>query len=336
MTKLLSLRVVWTAAVAALVACGGRSPLASHDAAPGDASASSGGGDLLVRGDAQGPMNGDGARDGGDATIDATIDATADAVIDATTDALTDAAPPTPLDLPGIVLWLDADDGIQGAGTDQMTWTDRSMYQHVFVAQSADGQMPTLSRLNGHRVVRFSGRNRFISEYAPSAAQQEALSLGRDYVVAMLFLLEHEATRESILTTAMLPWIASPPQGTVPPISPATFAIELQMDSSLSFRIGAASLHVEGSVVRSAQLMIMSTVGGNQLRVRANGQVQTASTQAVPDPEYGDYAPVFLGAWDFDTPGFAGIVAEMIIVRGPADQATEQALEKYLKAKFSL
>lgn len=328
MTKLLSLRVALAAAIAALGACGGRSPLGSHDAAPGDVS--SGGGDLLVRGDAEGPIDGDAA--GGDAVIDAT----ADAVIDATTDAVTDAAPSSPLDLPGIVLWLDPDVGIQGAGTDQMTWTDRSVYQHVFVAQPADGEMPTLSRLNGHRAVRFNGRNRFISEYAPSAAQQEALSLGRDYTVAMLFLLEHEANRESILTTAMLPWIASPSQPIVPPISPATFVIELQQDSSLLFRIGAATLHVEGSVALSAQLMIMSTVGGNQLRVRANGQVQTASTQAVPDPQYGDYAPVFLGAWDFDTLGFAGIVAEMIIVRGPADQATEQALEKYLKAKFSL
>lgn len=330
MTKVLTLRGLLAATVALSAACGGRSSLtgkdgASNDGAPSDAG--TGGGDVLMRGDGGLDVSGDGRAAGADAMSGA---------VDAMTVPVIDAGPPSALNLPGIVVWLDADTGIEGEGTDHMTWTDRSPFQHVFVAQASGAEMPTLSRVNGHRAVRFNGHNRFISEQVPSAAQERALALGQDFTVAMAFLTEHQATGDAILTTAMLPWIDAHelPVVLLPP-SPPTFSIVLQADSALSFQAGETRLKETGDFVPSFELMILSTAGGNQLRVRLNDQVQTLSNGAVPDPAYGDYAPVFLGAWDFDSFGFQGIVAEMIIVRGAAaDPATEQALADYFKAKF--
>ena len=316
MIKIMILRVVWALATAALAGCG-RAALASNDGAAADTSM--GGTDALVRGDTVPSVNGDGAMGGGDAGIEAA----------------TDAAQPSPLDLPGIVVWLDADVGIEGAGSDRMTWTDRSAYRHVFMAQSAEAEMPALSRLNGHRAVRFNGRNRFISEQAPSVAQQDALSLGRDFIIAMVLLPEQAVTRDSILAIAALPWIGSPPV-VLGPLSAPTFLIKFQADPALSFQADAAGLRLGGDFVLSSQRLIMSTVDGKQIRVRLNGQLQAGTPQQVSDPSDGAYAPIYLGSWDFDTFGYQGIVAEMIVVRGPADEATEKALDDYFKMKFSI
>jgi hypothetical protein len=297
MSKNLILRVAWVMAVVATAACNNRSSLAPNG---GDASV---GGDAFVGGDAA-----------------------------------TDASQPPRLDLPGIVVWLDGDVGIDTARTDVTTWTDRSAYRHVFMAQSADGDMPAIAQLNGHGAVRFNGRNRFISEYAPSAAQKDALALGGTFVVAIVFVPAGEATHSTILTLAMLPWIASPPEPDVmPPPSSPTFSILTQVEpSARSFQAGASSLRVGDGFAPSPQRLILSTEGGNPVRVRLNGQAQTGTPAAVDGPSDGSYAPIYLGSWDFDSWGFEGAVAEMVIVRGAADSATEQALDDYLKLKFSL
>jgi len=311
-------RLFLLSAAAALVACGASGSVARNDGGPADVATSRG--DVVVRGAAGDTGSRDGAMGGGDAA----------------TDAMTDLPPPS-LELSGIVVWLDADVGIDAPGTAQMTWTDRSGYRHVFTAQSAVEEMPTTTRLNGHGAVRFNGRNRFISEHEPTAAQQDALTLGGDFTVAVLFLAEREVTHESVLTTAMLPWIASPPQPDLPPPpSPPTFFIELETTPALSLQAGASRLLVGGDFVLSTQRLIVSTSEGRQLRVRLNGQLQTGTSEAIANPPAGGYAPLYLGAWDFDTYGFQGIVAEMIVVRGPADPATEQALDDYLTSKFHL
>jgi hypothetical protein len=318
MTKIVILRLFLMSGAAGLVACGSHASLAPNDGAPEDVRTSRG--DVVVSGAAGNAGNRDGAMGGADAGTDATMN----------------VAPP-PLELGGIVVWLDGDVGIDAPGTDQMTWTDRSAYRHVFVAQSAIDELPTTTRLNGHGAVRFNGRNRFISEHVPTAAQQDALTLGGDFVVAMAFLAEREVTHESVLTTSMLPWIASPPQPDLPlPPSIPAFFVELETAPALSLQAGASRLVLAGDFVLATQRMILSTSGGRQLRVRLNGQLQGGTSEALSNPPDGAYAPLYLGAWDFDRYGFEGSVAEMIIVRGPADQATEQALDDYLKSKFSL
>jgi len=315
MTKTLILRLLLTSAAAASMGCTGGGSLARKDGAPGDVPTSRG--DVVVMGDAAGAGDRDGAVASGDGA----------------TDAVTDLAPP--LDLTGVVVWLDADMGIEGAGTAQMTWTDRSAYRHVFLAQSAVDEMPTMTLLNGHHAVRFNGRNRFISEQAPTAAQQDALALGTDFTVAVLFLAEKEVTHESVLTTSMLPWIASPPQPDLsPPSASPTFFVELVPDPALSFQAGDSRLRLAGDFVLSTQRMILSKSAGGPVRVVLNGQLQAGTSESLSDPPDGAYAPMYLGAWDFDTFGFQGIVAEMIVVRGHPDQATEQALDDYLKSKF--
>lgn len=327
MIKTLILRVL-LAVTAATAGCGGRSPLESQDAAPVDTSG--GGGDGLVRGDALGdPGKGDGAREGADAP--------ADLAIDLTPDAPADGAQPSPLNIPGVVVWLDADVGIDAPGTDQMTWTDRSPYGHVFMAQSADDAAPTVTRLNGHRAVRFSGHNRFISEQAPTPAQRDALSLRRDFIVALVLLPETEVPHDAILTRATLPWIGSPPL-TIDPLPPTapTFSIDLKADPSLSLQAGAARLRLGGDYLQSSQRLILSAQDGKRIRVLINGQLQTATPEEITNPSDGDYAPIYLGSWDFGTLGFEGVVAEMIVVRGSSDPATEQVLDDYFKAKFSL
>lgn len=320
MSKTLILRAAVTLTVVASTACSSRARVTAEEGGAGVRDASMGG-------EEDAPTAGDG-RAGDDATP------SSDA---GDGDRTTDATQAPQLDLPGIVVWLDADVGIAAAGSGLVTWTDRSPYQHVFLAQAAEGDMPALTKLNGHGAVQFSGRNRVISEYAPSAAQQDALSLGRDFVVAMVFLPAREVRQRAVLTMAMLPWIASPPQPnvTTPPMHP-TFTIMTQTDSTTSFQAGAGSLDVGGGFALSPQRLVMSTEAGGHIRVRLNGQLQTGTPSIDADPSDGSYAPVYLGAWDFDSRGFEGAVAEMVIVRGLADAATEQALDDYLKLKFSL
>ncbi len=243
-----------------------------------------------------------------------------------------------PLDLPGVVLWLDGDVGIVASGSASMTWTDRSAFRHVFTAQSADGTMPAMAQLNGHGAVRFTGRNRFISEQTPTPAQRDALSLGSNFVVALVFVPERKLPQGAILTLAMLPWIPVPPEDLVlPPYSAPAFGVGTGTGpSSLVFDAAGSTLNIEADFALSPQRLILSTEGGNRVGVRLNGQLQPG-TPAMEVPAYeGAYAPIYVGSWDFDIPGLEGTVAEMVIIRGGADAATEEALDNYLKRKFSL
>jgi hypothetical protein len=255
-----------------------------------------------------------------------------------TGDSATGALPPPPLNLPGVVLWLDADVGIAASGSAAMTWTDRSTFRHVFMGQAAGDDMPAMTQLNGHGAVRFNGRNRFISEQTPTPAQQDALSLGSNFVVALVFVPEREVPEGAILTAAMLPWLSSPPPANVvAPHSAPAFWVTADTGPTRRFEAGGSELDVGGGFAQSPQRLILSTEGGNQVRVRLNGQLQTGTPVASDHPGYdGAYAPIYVGSWDFDIPGLEGTVAEMVIIRGGADLATEEALDSYLMRKFSL
>ena len=266
-------------------------------------------------------------------------------------DAGPDVSPPAQLDLPGIVAWLDGDVGIDASRPDLMTWTDRSSYNHVFVAQTVlYGDMPAIAQLNGHQAVQFNGRNRFVSEAVPSASQMDALTLGDTFTVALVFVparpgeverrptsvSDPDPTTPSVLAMAVFPWLPAPPQmptTVVPPLP--SFVVMTDGDGSLSFQAPSSDLHAAGTFAPTAQRLIMSTGGQNGPRVLLNGQLQAGTVTPVGTPSHGAYAPIYLGAWDFDWWGFQGAVAEMIVARG-ADEATEQALDGYLEAKFSL
>ncbi|MEO7668484.1 MAG: hypothetical protein ABIW57_04040 [Polyangia bacterium] len=322
---ILVMRAAWVIAVVASGACSSRS-LAERDGGPGGPDASMVG-DVRAGSDASDAFGAD------DSRVDAPV----------TGDSAIDAPVSPPLDLPGIVLWLDGDVGIDAPGSPLMTWTDRSEYRHVFVAQSSSGEAPARAQLNGHGAVRFNGLNRFISEHTPTPTQKDALSLGSNFVVAMVFLPESSEPRRAIVARAGLPWIASPPQPEVPPFFPYfTFTVltgvdpTADVDQYRQFQAGAGSLNVAGGFTLSPHRLILSTDGSNQVRVRLNGQLQTGEMETVPDPADGSYGPIYVGSWDFDSWGFDGTVAEMVIVRGGADPATEEVLDSYLKGKFSL
>jgi hypothetical protein len=159
-----------------------------------------------------------------------------------TGDGATGTPPLRPLDLPGLVLWLDADVGIAAPGSASMTWTDQSAFRH------------------GHGAVRFNGRDRFISEQTPTSAQKDALSLGSNFVVGLVFVPEREIPERAILTLAMLPWIPSPAVN-VPaaPYSAPSFMVATETDPTRNFQAGGSQLNVAFGFAQSPQRLILST-----------------------------------------------------------------------------
>lgn len=95
-----------------------------------------------------------------------------------------DAAPPPPTPVPQtlgarLVLWLRADQGVQGPVDGITGWKDQSTYANDAVTQGASPIKATTSAINGHPTVHFDGSSSYLA-----VADSPSLQLGTDDVSA--------------------------------------------------------------------------------------------------------------------------------------------------------
>jgi hypothetical protein len=140
-------RAGWTAAVATVAACSG-SACSGLLGIP----------DVTPLPDATAEAAGIEAGEGDAASADVAGDTSADAPAEAQLEVGTDAAPTwDPYSLPGLVLWLDAEQATKDTHSNLVSWPDLSDAGNA--GSSADGQAPVVVAdvLPGHAVVQFAG-----------------------------------------------------------------------------------------------------------------------------------------------------------------------------------
>jgi hypothetical protein len=88
----------------------------------------------------------------------------------------------------------------------------------------------------------------------------------------------------------------------------------------------------------AARLLVISATGA-RVEVRINGETyfdnpsgRLANNQVIDMP----FASVYVGAWDWDQPSFAGDVAEVVVIKGAGVSTARIALEGYLRTKYAL
>jgi hypothetical protein len=269
------------------------------------------------------------------------------AVTEASSDDASNAVLTPPLSIGAISLWLDGDTGLGMGANGIDRWADRSGLGHVFVAQSAlvtdtmVGPHPDPVRSMGHTWVHFNGRQRMVIEEHPTPTQEAALKFGPEgFLLAIVFAgAQANASNDPMdLLVASGPWLGEPPYQMVPPPDGCPALAQLTVTrESLQVQVGMESLTVGPvpDIVNPAgngagpihYVLVMSTWAG--IWVRMDGHSWgTPGRSVLPC-----YQPFYIGDWDFDEPGFIGAVAEVIVVKAPADDTTTK-LQKYLGAKY--
>src|SRR4051794_38093842 len=108
-----------------------------------------------------------------------------------------------PIDLPGTVLWLDADYGVAREGAQVRAWTDRSGHGHVFEREAAADPSPSADRLAGHGALRFGGHARMVLAQTIEDQARSALTLGdQDFLIALVLRREGVATQPTFFALA--------------------------------------------------------------------------------------------------------------------------------------
>jgi hypothetical protein len=255
------------------------------------------------------------------------------------------------------VLWLDGDRGIELSARGAQAWIDRSEFHHVIAAdlpvpgEDPASQGPTLTTLAGHGALQFGGGKRLQLAPGPNDAARAALTIGTsDFAIAIVEKPEGQpvdptdaADRPSWLF-GLMPEIRS---GTVgPDLLTMGWAFGLLLGTSLHVQLWegpriATNLVVDrgGPYLAPAARLLVISATGPRVEVRINGETyfdspsgRLANNQLIDMP----FASVYVGAWDWDQPSFAGDVAEVVVIKGTGVSTAQVALEGYLRKKYAL
>ncbi len=273
---------------------------------------------------------------------------------DADSSAVAPAVSFPPVSVAGVGLWLDGTMGLTasdprgGIGT----WNDRSGLGHVFVGQSVGMSLPQASTIGNVGAVQLSGSGgRLIIEESPTQGQQESLTFENDeYVLAVAFEADptiDDSTPQGsqddnhILAIAIPPWLSETPSAIPGPIGASPFALTVSSTGLLTFSSMpnlSATAQLSGAWVGVPHVLVIS-VSGTQVTMRADGaplpvDLTLGLCSACPEPSF-SYAPIYLGGWDWDTPGFPGRIGDFVVVKGDPGSDLNR-LESYLLTKYRL
>lgn len=274
-------------------------------------------------------------------------------------DAGAEASVPTPpIAIAGLAVWLDGTMGVVASDPDGgiATWADRSGLGNVFLGEAlVPNQPPQTTDINGLGAVAFTGGlNRVIIEEYPSPAEKEALTFeSGEYALAIVFradapITDGGALGDPILAMARTPWLGNMPTGFLPDSAPLSLTLSASGLITLSVT-GGPYVHVVGTAsllvdfVGVPHLLIVS-VSGPGVAMRLDGKpLAVLTTLDPPNPSCPyvlpqcvtpfDYAPVYLGGWDWPFTGFRGSIGDFVLIKGnPAGDLNR--LESYLLAKY--
>jgi hypothetical protein len=252
-------------------------------------------------------------------------------------DAGGDARPPSRIgQVPGLLLWLAAEDGI--GGTVMQRWPDRAHPSEALDVDFAEGHMPLVVSAGDHAAVTFSGSARFALRPQPGVDPRARLLGETPFFVAVVAAAAKTSRGDAILFGAAqyLPF-GGPPVSLDP--NPGSF---ITIGQRLAFNVGGSSIATTSPDGRSwadGEVRIYSgrfgVSAGRQLRV--NGKVLVAA-EASPPVSGDDRRPaaLYVGGWDFDLPMFRGSVLEVVVLEGPAadDEANVFVIEEDLLARY--
>jgi len=238
------------------------------------------------------------------------------------------AASWSPGALPGLVVWLDAEDAPQGY---VQAWRDRSPAAND-ARQPVPAYQPMRANgaIGGYPAVRFDGR-RALLEIADAPSLEWAFD---DYAILVVarFSVDRGTTfqmlYQKVATTA--PWDG--PSLYVNGAKPTQATTVTAQMSQYAF---ATSAHDR---LDDAPHVFVSRRVGAALEVRVDGAPEGATVLATPIDVSAPRRPVQIGQNGDHRPGFQaleGDVAEVVAVRGilPDDQL--RVLECYLTVKYS-
>jgi hypothetical protein len=242
-----------------------------------------------------------------------------------------------PIDLPGTVLWLDADFGVAREGAQVRAWTDRSGHGHVLEREATTDPGPTADRLAGHGALRFGGHARMVLAADIEEQARAALTLGdQDFLIALV--LRKEGGAADPIFFALAPQALGAAAG--PPMALLSLqpALQFTLDAGGSRSTVATTAGLDGG-----PRLLVVTGQGPRLTVRIDGQ-------QVGDRPFGrltgermdgtmvslPFLAPFVGAWDFDLPGWSGLIGDVVVVAGPGIGDAIAPLEDYLKKKYGL
>lgn len=220
--------------------------------------------------------------------------------------------------LPGLVLWLDAANGVSQSNGVVNQWADQSGAGNTAVPAAAHPTLVT-SSINGNPAVHFEA-NQLVS-----IADQTSLQFGAgDFTLALVFKENMPSANAGILLQKFA-------GGTGPVITfnvPAGGKITAQIDAT---PLSSTSTSLNDGVAR--QYALQRT--GTTFRFRVSGKDEgslpnvTANISAIGQA-------LFLGNASSGTQGVLADVAELVAIKGPTSAGDLASLEVYFKSKYAL
>jgi hypothetical protein len=246
-------------------------------------------------------------------------------------DAAIDGTQPfTPTQLTGLVLWLDANQGVVTSQSKVSTWMDRSGRNNN-AGQSVAAIQPSLVTgvVNNLPAIRFANTALQITDSA-------TLQWGTDdFAIFIVGSYKNASTGYGMFLSkqeAPYPYRGPSLWGnyTLPSMNTG---IGLQLENTTTqYAISTAGKN--DGVVR----LYTGRRAGNTMEVRVNGAVQGMAT-ATPNDVSAAGRAIFIGGapgTNTVTQGLDGDIAEIVAVHGALTAAELTQLESYLKAKYAL
>jgi hypothetical protein len=241
-----------------------------------------------------------------------------------------------PIDLPGTVLWLDADYGVARESAQVRAWTDRSGHGHVLEREAIDDAGPTTDRLAGHGALRFAGHSRMVLARTIEDQARTALTIGdQDFLIALVLRKDGGGPAPTFFALAPPDLTATAAPTTALSLQP-NLQFTLTADGSTSTAMTPAGL--DGGprlvVVTSVGPRLVVRVDGQEVGMRPFGRLAGERMDGVPLTL--PFLAPFVGGWDLDVAGWSGLVGDVVVVAGPGVDEATAAVEEYLKKKYGL
>lgn len=276
---------------------------------------------------------GDGSGQSSDAGEDRYVADTGSDSGNSAMDATTDGASFSVKDLPGLVLWLDASQGITQSNNLVSVWADQSAAKNN-ASMSIQAFRPTWvpTAINGKSAIHFENADGGVSGTHLTIADASSLQWGTgDFYVSVVVRYTNAANAYG--TIFMKQTIPAPYSG------PAIFANFPQPTTSVSGQVMNMAVvttsYTNLNDGAARQISFARSSGG--LTIRLNGMVvgslSNANTTTSVDAVGSDFT---LGANAAGGQALRGDIAEVIAVKGAISAGDLTAVEGYLRTKYAL
>lgn len=243
------------------------------------------------------------------------------------------AIPFSPSQLTGLVMWLDADEGVVAPGGKVSGWADQSG-QSNSAAQTMAARQPSVMTgiLNGRAVIRFNGTSNVL--VVPDAA---SLQWGTDdFTIAVVGSWTNPMTGYGAFLTKQAdpyPYVGYSVWANFPQPSAST-KFGFQLDAETDF-LSTNTAALNDGMPR----VFVSTRTGTKLDIRVGGTSDKVFTATTARNVTAVGAALYIGGHEQGASviqTLAGDIAEVIAVRGTLSATDIGKLETYLKTKYAL